>query len=65
MGLSCCPLLLLLHGDLSLSRREGLLLGYPLLPNGLVLHGLRCHPLLLLLHRGLSLGDLDGRLLLL
>ena len=64
-GLSCGPLLLLLHGGLSLGPREGLLLGYPLLPNGLVLRRLRCHPLLLLLHGGLSLGGLDGSFLLL
>jgi hypothetical protein len=63
--LGCRPLLLLLHCGLSLGRREGLLLGYPLLPDGLVLRRLGCQPLLLLLHCGLSLAGLDCSLLLL
>jgi hypothetical protein len=63
--LSCRPLLLLLHGGLSLGRREGLLLGDPLLPKGLVLRGLGGRPLLLLLHGSLSLGSPARSLLLL
>jgi hypothetical protein len=76
-GLSCRPLLLLLHCRLSLSGRDGLLLRChrlgplliqllhslrPLLQS-LGLCSLRCRPLLLLLHGSLSFSGRDGLLL--
>lgn len=64
-GLSCRPLLLLLHCRLSLRGQESLLLGCPLLPNCLVLRCLHLGSLLVYLLHGLGLRGLSCRPLLL